>query len=186
VAKWATESEGVIALGLAGEECRGSVQYREAFTWARNHELPIIPHAGETVGPSSIQEVLDIAQPLRIGHGVRCVEDEKLMQHLAATGIPLEVCPTSNIALGIYPDLASHPLPKLMDEGVYVTINSDDPPMFGTTLSEEFERCAKAFEFNEDMLWSLSMNALNAAILPESRRRELLARMRSEFSLLQG
>ncbi len=184
VAKWATESDGVVALGLAGEERFGSAQYAEAFAWAADHGLPFIPHAGETVGPESIQEVLILANPLRIGHGVRCIEDPNLMRRLAEKQIPLEVCPTSNVALGVYPDLASHPLPQLMDKGINVTINSDDPPMFGTTLSEEFERCATAFDFKEDILWSLSMNALNAAVLSEPERSQLRERMLHQLAAM--
>ena len=181
VAEWAAESEGVVALGLAGEERFGSAQYLAAFELARERGVPIVPHAGETMGAASILEVLDHAQPLRIGHGVRCLEDRSLTADLVRRAIPLEVCPTSNVALGIFPTLESHPLPKLIDEGLVVTLNSDDPPMFGTSLSEEFKRCADAFAFDEDMLWSLSLNALNAAILPEARRSELRSKMRSEF-----
>ena len=184
VARWAAESEIVVALGLAGEERFGSAQYASAFELARERGLPIVPHAGETMGGASIQEVLDHAKPKRIGHGVRCLDDRALVAELLRQAIPLEVCPTSNVALGVFPNLESHPLPRLIDAGLVVTINSDDPPMFGTTLSEEFKRCADAFGFDEDTLWSLSLNALNAAILPEARRRELLEKMRTEFGRL--
>jgi adenosine deaminase len=134
------------------------------------------------MGPASIREVLESAKPQRIGHGVRCIEDRALVAELARQAIPLEVCPTSNVALGVYPDLHRHPLPKMIDAGLNVTINSDDPPMFGTSLSEEFERCANAFGFDEDMLWSLSLNALNASILSQEQRRELLTAMRTDYA----
>lgn len=186
VAHWATESEGVVALGLAGEERFGCAQYAPAFELARERGLPIVPHAGETMGPQSILDVLRHTRPLRIGHGVRCLENRALTAELFRRAIPLEVCPTSNVALGVFPDLESHPLPKLMDEGLVVTINSDDPPMFGTTLAEEFKRCADAFALDEHMLWSLSLNALNASILHDVQRKELLKRMREDYGRIVG
>jgi adenosine deaminase len=186
VAEWATTSEGVTALGLAGEEWRGTAQYEPAFQLAKSRGLPIIPHAGETVGPESVWETLKYTDPLRIGHGVRSIEDPRLVRELAARQIPLEVCPTSNVALGVYPSLAEHPLPKLLDEGVYVTLNSDDPPMFNTTLTDEFERCATTFDFNEDIVWTLCLNAARAAVLPDDRKNELIAQMRTEFSEAVG
>ncbi|MHB8638064.1 MAG: adenosine deaminase [Fimbriimonadaceae bacterium] len=181
VARWATESPGVAALGLAGEERFGSAQYAGAFALANDRGLRVVPHAGETLGPDSVWEVLEHAQPLRIGHGVRCLEDKALTAELVRQRIPLEVCPTSNVALGVFPDLQNHPLPQMINAGLVVTINSDDPPMFGTTLSEEFKRCADAFGFDEDTLWSLSSNAVNGAILPQDRRDTLRDRMRRNY-----
>lgn len=182
VARWSTTSEGVFALGLAGEECRGTAQYADAYALARDAGFPIVPHAGETMGPDSIWEVLEYTDPVRIGHGVRCIEDPVLVRELADRQIPLEVCPSSNVALGVYPSLEDHPLPRLLDEGLYATVNSDDPPMFGTTLSEEFERCADTFDFDQDVVWSLCLNAARASLLPEPKKAELIARMRAGFS----
>lgn len=184
VAQWVIDTPEVVALGLAGEERRGTEIYAEAFANVREAGKPIIPHAGETVGPESVWSVLEHCQPLRVGHGVRSVEDPKLIVELREKQIPLEVCPTSNVRLGVYPSLAEHSLPRLLDEGLYVTINSDDPPMFGTTLSEEFYRCAQAFEFSEDILWSLTQNAVNAACLSGEVKRDLVRKMRAEFQEL--
>ncbi|HWD42016.1 MAG TPA: adenosine deaminase [Fimbriimonas sp.] len=181
VAEWAVSSEIVTALGIAGEENRGTSQYVDAFKIARSKDFPIVPHAGETVGPESIWETLEFTDPKRIGHGVRCVEDPKLVRELANRAIPLEVCPGSNVALGVYPTLEAHPLPQMLDAGLYVTINSDDPPMFGTSITDEFARCAEAFEFDEDILWSLVVNAANAAMLPEEAKKDLLRRMRETW-----
>lgn len=182
VAKSSISSEGVIALGLAGEECRGTAQYAEAFAIARDVGFPIVPHAGETMGADSIWEVLEYTNPLRIGHGVRCLEDPSLVRELRDRQIPLEVCPGSNVALGVFPSLAEHPLPRLMDEGLYVTVNSDDPPMFDTSLTDEFERCSETFDFDEDVVWSLCLNAARASLLPDEKKAALIARMRSGFS----
>lgn len=185
VTEWATTSEGVLALGLAGEERLGTQPYAPCVALAAERGLPWIPHAGETTGPETIRECLSIGEPRRIGHGVRAIEDPKLVADLRDRGIPLEVCPTSNVAVGGVPSLAEHPLSRLMDEGVTVTINSDDPPMFGTTLSDEFLRCAETFELDEDILYSLTMNAVNAALVSDARRVELRRAVREGFAALE-
>jgi adenosine deaminase len=187
VARWAAEAQGngVCALGLAGEERLGTAQYREAFELAQAAGLPIAAHAGETQGTQSIKEVLEIAKANRIGHGVRCIEDHAVVRELRDRQIPLEVCPTSNVRLGVFPSLEEHPLPRLLDQGLYVTVNSDDPPMFGTTLTDEFQRTSKAFEFTDDILWTLSLNAARAAFLPEGQKRELMQKMREGFSEIE-
>ncbi|RYG21710.1 adenosine deaminase [bacterium] len=184
VTEWAT-SEAVIALGLAGEEHLGTRQYAPCVALAAERGLPWIPHAGETTGPQTIRECLEIGTPRRIGHGVRSIEDLNLVADLRDRGIPLEVCPTSNVAVGGVPSLAEHPLPRLMDEGVAVTINSDDPPMFGTTLSDEFARCAETFDLDEDILYTLTMNAVNAALVSDARRAELRQAVREGFAELE-
>ena len=180
--EWATGSEGVLALGMAGEEARGTLPYAPCVELAERRSLPWIPHAGETTGPETVRECLAIGTPRRIGHGVRAVEDPLLVEELRDRGIPLEVCPTSNVALGVYPSLEAHPLAGLLDEGVTVTINSDDPPMFGTTLSEEFARCAETFDLDADILYSLTMNAVNAALVSDERRAELRTAVREGFA----
>lgn len=185
VAKWAISGfgEGVCALGLAGEEeIVPATTYAEAFRLAHEAGVPIIPHAGETKGAESIRETLDATQAIRIGHGVRVLEDRNLTREIRDRQIPLEVCPSSNVCLGVVPSLAEHPLPKLLDEGLYVTINSDDPPMFGTTLSDEFFRCAEAFDLSEDILWSLTLNAARAARLSDERKKGLIERLREGFA----
>ena len=187
LAHWAVAAhgDGVCALGLAGIEgvCEAS-RYAEAFAYARQAGLPIIPHAGETKGAESMNDVIAATQPTRIGHGVRCLEDPKLVQYLVEKQIPLEVNPTSNVCLGVFPSLAEHPIAQMMDEGLYVTINSDDPPMFNTTLTDEFYQCAKTFGFNEDILWTLNLNAANAALLPADEKRAMIAKMREGFMAL--
>jgi aminodeoxyfutalosine deaminase len=182
VAEWATTSEAVLALGLAGIEHRGTEQYQSCFDLAHERGVPVVPHAGETLGPESVWEVLRVCRPKRIGHGVRSIEDPALVESLRSSGIPLEVCPSSNVALGVYPTLDDHPLPRLLDEGLYVTVNSDDPPMFGTSLTEEFQRCAAAFDLNEDILYSLTLNAANAAIVTPERKQSLIHQLRQNFT----
>jgi adenosine deaminase len=122
----------------------------------------------------------------RIGHGVRCVEDDDLIRELRDRQVPLEVCPTSNVCLGVAPSLAQHQLPRLLDEGLYVTINSDDPPMFNTTLTEEYVVASEAFGLNEDALETLVLNAVRASFLPGTDRREMEREFAAEFARLRG
>jgi adenosine deaminase len=188
VADWAVgaHNDGVCALGLAGIE--GLVPdstYADAFRAAKEGGLPVIPHAGETQGPESIRDALDNTGCVRIGHGVRCLEDLGIVRELRDRQMPLEVCPTSNVCLGVFPSFAEHPLPRLLDEGLYVTVNSDDPPMFGTTVSDEFFRAAETFDFDENILWSLTLNAARASLLDEEKKRTLVQRLRDGFSALQ-
>jgi adenosine deaminase len=186
LAKWAVgaHGDGVCALGMAGiEGICPSDRYAEAFAYAHEAGLPVIPHAGETKGAESIWEALNVTNPVRIGHGVRCLEDSALVKELASKQIPLEVNPTSNVCLSVFPSLEEHPIAQMMDEGLYVTINSDDPPMFGTTLTDEFFRCSETFGFSQDILWTLNLNAANAALLEPDAKRELIQKMRTGFAL---
>lgn len=182
VSEWVAGALGdpVVALGIAGEEVRGTMQYGEVLRESAAREVPFVPHAGETVGPESIREVLAF-DPVRIGHGVRCVEDRAVVRELVERQIPLEVCPTSNVALGVFPSLDDHPLPRLLDEGLRVTINSDDPPMFGTSITDEWARCAKAFDLDPDVMWSLTLNAADCALLPDAEKADLKERLRRDY-----
>ncbi len=182
VAKWAVSAHGngVCALGLAGEEGRGTSNgYKPAFDYAHANDLPIVPHAGETQGAWSVRECMEDTKATRIGHGVRSTEDPELIRDLKARNITLEVCPSSNICLNVFPSLADHTLPQLIEAGISVTINSDDPPMFGTTLTEEFLRVSEAFQLGEDDLRQLSLNAARAALVSEERKHELVERIES-------
>lgn len=187
VARWAASAygDGVCALGLAGiEGIVPAETYTSAFKIAHDAGMPVIPHAGETRGAASIREALDLTNPLRIGHGVRALEDRSVVRELLDRQIPLEVCPSSNVCLGVFPTLAEHSLPLLLDEGLYITINSDDPPMFNTTVSDELFRCSETFGFNEDILWSLELNAARASTLDADRKRVLIERLRSGFAAI--
>jgi adenosine deaminase len=121
----------------------------------------------------------------RIGHGVRCLEDSALVAELRERQIPLEVCPTSNVCLGVAPSLDEHPLPRLLDEGLYVTINSDDPPMFNTTLTDEYLRAAQILGCGAETIEQLAINAVRASLLPEASRVEMERRFQEEFALLR-
>jgi adenosine deaminase len=189
VADWAVAArdEGVVALGLGGVEAGyPAAKFRSAFERVRDAGLARVPHAGETVGPASIWGALRATDATRIGHGVRCLEDPALVDELRARQIPLEVCPTSNVCLGVAPSLADHPLPRLLSAGLYVTVNSDDPPMFNTTLTGEYLALARTFGFGHDVIERLMLNALRAALLPAAERAELEATCRAAFAELRA
>ncbi len=184
--EWAIESRdyGVIALGLSGSEAFPTAPYGEHFEVAKQEGLHTVAHAGEQAGPESIRETLSVCGPERIGHGIAAVRDRELMDHLVETGIPLEVCPSSNVALGIVPELTEHPFDELLDAGVVVSVNSDDPPFFDTTLSDEYSRLATAFGYQPSTLAELALGAVDHAFLDDGERRALLDRMRSRLTHL--
>jgi aminodeoxyfutalosine deaminase len=133
---------GVVGLGLGGMETASpAAVYRTAFDIARDGGLALVPHAGESAGPESIREVIDLGAA-RIRHGIRAADDPVLLKEIAERGLVLDVCPTSNLRTRVVPDLAQHPLPLLREAGVRCTINTDDPAMFGTDLGHEYEVAA--------------------------------------------
>jgi adenosine deaminase len=187
VADWVIGSygNGIIAMGLGGpEQGNPPSKFRRAFERAREAGIPCILHAGETDGPASIWNAIEVADTRRIGHGVRAIEDSRLMDHLRQTQTALEVCPTSNVCLGVYSSLSAHSLPKLLAHGLRITINSDDPPMINTTLSREYLDCSRAFGWGGAMLQLLVQNALEVALLSTSERTLLGDRFRRDFSRL--
>lgn len=188
IADWAISgmADGVVAFGLGGPEVgHPPEKFKDAFDRTNAAGLPSVPHAGETVGPESIWGALGSLGADRIGHGVRCVEDNDLIRELQDRQIPLEVCPSSNVCLGVAPTIEQHQLPRLLDEGLYVTINSDDPPMFNTTLTEEYAAVAEAFDLSEGAIESLVLNSVNASFLPEADRRAMEREFVAEFAGLR-
>ncbi|HEY3346148.1 MAG TPA: adenosine deaminase [Nitrospirota bacterium] len=160
-AKWSAASigKGVTALGLGGPEAGNPPEkFVKAFALAKEAGLLSVPHAGEMAGPESIRSAVRLLSADRIGHGVRCMEDAELVAELRDRKIPLEVCPTSNVCLGLYKSIGEHPVQRMMDAGLVVTINSDDPPLFGTTLTDELNVCADAFGWGaEDLKWLMGV-----------------------------
>jgi len=181
---WALEGRKrglVVALGLSGIEARfPNEPFREMFAEAERQGLHRVAHAGEHAGPESIRSVLEVALAERIGHGVRAVDDLALVAELAALKIPLEVCPTSNLCLGVAPDLASHPFDRLYRAGVTLSVNSDDPPFFNTTLSDEYLRLHQTFGYSSRDLADLALGAVDQAFLETGERQEMKARFREE------
>lgn len=179
------ENSGIVALGLGGYEVGNPTdKFAAAFAKTRAAGVPLVLHAGEHGGPASVRAALAQGSQ-RIGHGVQAVEDPALVAELARRQIPLEVCPTSNICLKVYPSLAEHPIQQLIEAGVIVTVNSDDPPMFNTTLTDEYLRCAETFGWNEAVCERLVMNAAHAVLLPQGQKETLIKRVEVGFNLLK-
>lgn len=168
----------VTGFNMAGEERMGRVSdYARAFDIVREAGLGITIHAGELCGAFSVRDALDIVRPSRIGHGVRAIEDRELVARLADLGTVLEVCPGSNIALKVYPDFKSHPLRALVEAGVRVTLNSDDPPFFHTTLAHEYEIASVEMGFSDAAIDAMTRTAIEAAFVDEETRAALLDRL---------
>jgi len=179
-------NDGVVALGLGGGEVGNPPeQYAKWFEKALEAGLHSAPHAGETVGPESVWGAVRVLGAERLGHGVRSIEDSELVDYLAERHIPLEICPTSNIRLGVYPDLAAHPLRSLHSAGVPITINSDDPPLFNTTLNDEVKLLADPFNFEINTIDEILLNGVRCSFLPAEERQVLQARFQAEMTKLQ-
>ncbi|MCF3642925.1 adenosine deaminase [Rhizobium sp. TRM95111] len=168
----------VTGFNLAGEERMGRVaDFARAFDIARDAGLGITIHAGELSGAFSVRDALDHVRPQRISHGVRAIEDADLVRRLAGEGVVLEVCPGSNVALSVFPDFSAHPLRALHEAGVRVTLNSDDPPFFHTSLSREYEVAASLMGFEEADLAAMTRTAIEAAFVDDATRKALLDRL---------
>jgi adenosine deaminase len=165
---------GVVALNAAGSERATVPPFGPLFRRAKDAGLRSVPHAGEWAGPRNIWETLEHYLPDRIGHGVRAVDDPKLVEHLASTGIPLEVSPISNVATGVYPDIAAHPFRVLRDAGVTVTLNSDDPPMFGAWLTDVFEMARRTWRYDDDELAEIARAGARASFADDDLKRGIL------------
>lgn len=165
-ARCAAETAGdwIVGFGIAGDEKAGRpADFRYAFDMAREAGLRLTAHAGEWGGPESVRAALADLNPERIGHGVRAIEDLALVDELAETGVVLEVCPGSNIALGLYPDWRAHPIAELDRRGVKVTISTDDPPFFHTTMAREYDRLAEALDWDTGQFMRIARQSLDAA-----------------------
>ena len=171
------QGDGVVALGVGGPEGpKYSVEpLAPAFARARAEGLRSVPHAGEQYGAPSLRETLELLDPDRIGHGVRCLEDPAIVDAIVSRGIQLEVCPSSNVALKVVPSLAVHPLPRLQQAGIQLSLGSDDPPLFGTTLVQEYERCAETFDWGPPEILAMARAAVEHSFMPAEAKQALIA-----------
>lgn len=173
----------VTGFGVAGDERTGDFEdYVRAFEIAREAGLGITIHAGELMGWESVAAALDHIRPSRIGHGVRAIENADLVRRIADEGIVLECCPGSNIALSVFPDFASHPFPAFKEAGCKVTLNSDDPPYFWTSLKREYDIAREHFGMDDKALAAVTKTAIEAAFVDRKTRSDLLSRLNSSTS----
>ncbi|MFF1477865.1 adenosine deaminase [Streptomyces sp. NPDC058301] len=168
--------EGLVSFGLGGPEIGvPRPQFRPYFDRAIAAGLRSVPHSGESTGPQSIWDALRDLRAERIGHGTSATQDPDLLKHLADHRIALEVCPTSNLATRVVTDIERHPIKEMVQAGVLVTVNSDDPPMFGSDLNNEYAVAARLLELDERGVAALAKNAVEASFLDEAGKAKLAA-----------
>ncbi|MET7640290.1 adenosine deaminase [Streptomyces sp. NPDC005438] len=167
---------GVVGFGLSNDERRGFARdFDRAFTIARNGGLLAAPHGGELSGASSVWDCLDDLAARRVGHGVRAVEDERLLRQLAERGVTCEVCPASNVALGVYEKPEDVPLRRLWDAGVSMALGADDPLLFGSRLAAQYEIAREYHGFDDEELAELARQSVRGSVAPPEVRQALLA-----------
>jgi len=166
-----TVGDFVTGFGMGGDEAMGKQgDFKYAFDMAREAGLQLTTHAGEWGGPESVRDAIRDLKVERIGHGVRAIEDLGLVDELAEAGVVLEVCPGSNVALGVYAKWSDHPIAKLRERGVKVTVSTDDPPFFHSTMRSEFDNLAETFGWEEADFVALNTTALDAAFCDNATR----------------
>lgn len=166
--------DGVIGIGMAGDEAYSLAPFAKVLDAARDAGLRLLHHAGETRGPESVREAITLGHTARLGHGIRVLDDPELVALVRDRGIPLEVCPSSNVTLGLAPSLAGHPLPRLREAGLAVTVNTDIPMIAGTSSTEEYARIRAAFGYSDEILADLSRATIEASFAPAAVRERLL------------
>jgi adenosine deaminase/aminodeoxyfutalosine deaminase len=160
----------VVGFGIGGDERQAAPElFRDVYAYAAKNGLRLTAHAGETAGPGSVWGALNLPAE-RIGHGLTAGQDPELVEALSKRQIPVEVCITSNLRTGICPTIAEHPVRNYFDQGVMVTLNTDDPAMFATTLSREYQLAQEAFGFTDEHLRELARNSFEASFLPADKK----------------
>jgi aminodeoxyfutalosine deaminase len=160
----------VVGIGIGGDEARGPAEgFRDLYKKAADNGLRLTAHAGETTGPESVWGAINIGAE-RIGHGLSAARDPELMEVMAQKQVPVEMCITSNLRTGACKDMQEHPVKKFFDEGLMITLSTDDPAMFQTSLNKEFEIAQQEFSFTEDHLRELARNSIEASFLPVEKK----------------
>ncbi|MGH9303220.1 MAG: adenosine deaminase family protein, partial [Acidimicrobiales bacterium] len=172
-------SERLVALSIDGNEARGSntEAFVEAFARAARAGLRRTAHAGESSGPAGVREAVELLGAERIDHGIRCEDDALLVAELADRRIPLGICPSSNVALGVVASLAEHPIDRLRRAGVPVSVNTDDPELYGIELSGEYAACAREFSWGPCELAELARTSIDSSFATEERKQTLTIKL---------
>ena len=175
-ARYAGEGPGeVVGFGLSNDERRGVTEdFAPAFAIARRAGLALVPHAGELLGPTAVETTIEAIRPDRIGHGVRSVEDPRVLELVAESGVALEVCPRSNVALGVYGRPQEVPLRAIVEHGIPVALGADDPLLFGSRLAAQYDVAREELAFSDEELAELARGSLRASRAPEDVRKQAL------------
>jgi aminodeoxyfutalosine deaminase len=176
VAEVAVRFQGpsVVGFGIGGDERQAATElFRDVYAYAAEHGLRLTAHAGESAGPESIWGALNLRAE-RIGHGLTAWQDPELVEELSQRQVPVEICLSSNVRTGCCPSLAEHPLRTYFDHGLMVTLNTDDPAMFGTSLSKEYQLAQATFDFTDEHLRELARNSFEASFLPAEKKLQFL------------
>ncbi|HEX9438939.1 MAG TPA: adenosine deaminase [Roseiflexaceae bacterium] len=174
---------GVVAWSIGGDEVQHPPEpFADVFAAARRAGLHVMAHAGEVAGPESVRGAVEALGAERVGHGIRSIDDPALLALLRDRNVTLDVCPSSNVLTNAVASLAMHPLRRLVASGVRVTLNTDDPTFFHTTLNDEYRLAAREFGFNADELILLALNSVRASFLPEREKRALLRQFTVEIA----
>lgn len=170
--------EWIIAVGLDSSELGNPPEkFKEVFARAREQGFLTVAIAGETGGPAFIWQAMDILKVSRIDHGVRCMEDPDLVAKLSATQIPLDIAPVANVKLGLFRSMREHPLKKMYEQGVFVTVNSDDPAYFNASLNDNFIAANAALKLNKTIIYELAKNSFNASFLSHEDKEKYLSEL---------
>ncbi len=169
-------SKNIIGIGLGGAEIKGPAkEYKDVFEQAIKDGFKVVAHAGEDVGPESIWDAINYLHSERIGHGITAIQDEKLMDFLKEKQLPLEVCPTSNVFTKKFvSSISVHPIKKFFEKGLFVTVNTDDPVFFKTTLIEEFYKLHSECDFSMEDIKKLIINGFKASFLSEGEKQKFI------------
>lgn len=166
----AYKGPSVVGFGIGGDERRGAPEtFRDVYAYAAENGLRLTAHAGESAGPESVWGALNLRAE-RIGHGLTAWHDAELVEELATRQVPIEICLTSNIRTGCCKSLAEHPARHYFDRGIMITLNSDDPAMFGSNLVQEYQLAQTHFEFTDEHLRELARNSFEASFLPPDKK----------------
>ena len=164
----------VVGFGIGGDERKAEPElFKDVYRYARDHGLRLTAHAGESAGPGSIWGALNLRVE-RIGHGLTAIQDAELMEELAHRQIPIEICITSNLRTGVCRAIQDHPVRNYFDQGLMITLNTDDPALFGTTLTHEYQLAQESFGFTDEHLRELARNSFEASFLPAEKKLEFL------------
>jgi aminodeoxyfutalosine deaminase len=176
VAELAVRYQGssVVGFGIGGDERQAAPElFRDVYAYAEENGLRLTAHAGESAGPESIWGALNLRAE-RIGHGLTAAQDPELVEELSTRQVPVEICLTSNLRTGCCPSLAEHPVRNYFDQGVMITLNTDDPAMFGTSLLQEYQLAQNNFGFTDEHLRELARNSFEASFLPAEKKLQFL------------